>query len=162
MPSNKKIHIGWYIVSDYFAAAIAWILFTIVRKELLREPFYKGSHLDLNNRFILGIAALPFLWLAFFFLAGSYGSLYKKSRLNEIITTFACSLFGCILIFFVIVLNDYNHSLYYYYTTLLCFISLHFIFLANPFLCLRNCKSIFHMKVANSCSAQLTQVATYA
>ena len=34
--------------------------------------------------------------------------------------------------------------------------------LPNPFLCLRNCKSIFHMKVANSCSAQLTQVATYA
>jgi len=128
MPSNKKIHIGWYMVSDYFAAAIAWILFTIVRKELLREPFYHGNHLDLNNRFVLGIAALPFLWLAFFFLAGSYGSLYKKSRLNEITTTFACSLFGCTLIFFVIVLNDYNHSLYYYYTTLLCFISLHFIF----------------------------------
>jgi exopolysaccharide biosynthesis polyprenyl glycosylphosphotransferase len=128
MPSTKKIHIGWYMLSDYFAAAIAWILFTVVRKELLHEPFYHGNHLDLNNRFILGIAALPFLWLAFFFLAGSYGSLYKKSRLNEITTTFACSLFGCTLIFFVIVLNDYNHSLSYYYTTLFCFVLLHFLF----------------------------------
>ena len=126
MPSSKKIHIGWYMISDYFAAAIAWILFTIVRKELLRESFYRGNHLDFNNRFILGIAALPFLWIAFFFLAGSYGSLYKKSRLNEITTTFACSLFGCTLIFFVIVLNDYNHSLHYYYSTLLCFVLLQF------------------------------------
>jgi len=67
MPSHKKIHISWYMFSDYLAAALAWILFTIIRKELLREAFYQGSHLDLNNRFLLGIAALPFLWLMFFF-----------------------------------------------------------------------------------------------
>jgi polysaccharide biosynthesis protein PslA len=127
MPS-KKLHISWYMLSDYLAAAVAWILFTILRKELLREHFYTSNHLDLNNRFLLNIAALPFLWLVFFFLAGSYGSLYKKSRLNEITTTFSCSLVGCTIIFFVIVLNDYNHSLYYYYTTLGCFILLQFLF----------------------------------
>lgn len=128
MPSPKKIHIGWYIISDYVAAAIAWLLFTVVRKELLRESFYQDSHLDLNNRFILGIAALPVLWLIFFFLVGCYGSIYKKSRLNEITTTLTCSLVGCLVIFFIIVLNDNNHSLFYYYTTLLCFIFLQFIF----------------------------------
>ena len=126
MPSHKKIHISWYVLSDYLAAAIAWILFTFIRQKLLHELF--GNRINLNDRILLDLAALPFLWLIFFFLAGSYESLYKKSRLNEITTTFSCTLVGCTIIFFVIVLNDYNHSLYYYYTTLICFILLHFIF----------------------------------
>jgi polysaccharide biosynthesis protein PslA len=128
MPLNKKIHIGWYMFSDYLAAAIAWILFTALRQKLLHEFFYEGKRINLNDRILLDLAALPFLWLAFFSLAGSYGSLYKKSRLNEITTTFSCTVVGCTIIFFVIVLNDYNHSLHYYYTTLICFILLHFLF----------------------------------
>lgn len=127
MPSSKKIHISWYMLSDYLAAGLAWILFTVIRKELLRERIYESHHLVLNNRLVLSIVLLPFLWLAFFFLAGSYGSLYKKSRLNEITTTFSCTLVGCTVIFFVIILNDYNHSLSYYYTSLACFILLHFL-----------------------------------
>jgi hypothetical protein len=77
MPSEKKIHIAWYAFSDYLAAAIAWILFTVVRKELLREPFYTGNHLDLNSRFIMGVVLLPLLWLIFYFMTGSYVSMYK-------------------------------------------------------------------------------------
>ena len=138
MPSAKKINIGWYMFSDYLAAALAYILFTIVRKELLREAFYRSNHLVLNNRIVLGIALLPFLWVAFYFLAGSYGSLYKKSRLNEMTTTFSCTLVGCMVIFFVIVLNDYNHSLSYYYTALCCFILLHFFLTAGGRLILLN------------------------
>lgn len=130
MPSHKKIHIGWYIFSDYLTAAIAWILFTVVRMELLREPLYNSNHLVLNNRLLISIATLPFLWLIFYFLAGSYGHLYKKSRLNEMSVAFSCTLVGCTIIFFVIVLNDHNHSLFYYYTSLCSFIFLHFLFTA--------------------------------
>jgi exopolysaccharide biosynthesis polyprenyl glycosylphosphotransferase len=124
MARGKKINIGWYACSDYVAAAITWILFTIIRKELLREQFYHGSHLDLNNRFLLGITLLPLGWVLFYFLAGSYNSIYKKSRLNEIGTTLACSLIGCTMVFFVIVLNDKNHSIHYYYSTLASYLIL--------------------------------------
>ena len=138
MPSTKKIHIGWYILSDYLAAGVAWILFTVVRKELLREAFYTKDHLDLNNRLLLAIAVLPFLWVAFFFLSGSYGPLYKKSRLNEMNTAFFSALVGCTIIFFVIVLNDRNHSRSYYYTALCCFILLQFLFTITGRLLLLN------------------------
>jgi len=99
---------------------------------------YTGNHLDLNKPLLTGIALLPFLWVIFFFLAGSYGSLYKKSRLNEMTTAFSCTLVGCTIVFFVIVLNDHNHSLSYYYTALACFILLHFIFTAMGRLTLLN------------------------
>jgi len=128
MPSPKKIHIGWYILSDYLAAAVAWILFTIIRRELLQEAFYKNDQLNLNRPLLLGISLLPFLWLAFYFLAGSYGSLYRKSRLNEITTAFSCTVVGCTVVFFIIVLNDKNHTIFYYYTSLTSFIVLHFTF----------------------------------
>ena len=131
MPSSKKIHIGWYICCDYVAAAFTWIIFTVVRKELLRESFYTGKHLDLNNRFIMGISLLPMIWVCFYFLVGSYGSLYKKSRLNEIATTFFCSLIGCTVIFFVIILNDKDHTIKYYYTAFGSFILLQFLITAG-------------------------------
>ena len=127
MPSHKKVHIGWYVFADYLAAAIGWILFSIVRKELLRESFYRGKHLDMNNRFLLAIGLLPVLWVMFYFLAGSYGALYKKSRLNEVSTAFFCSLTGCTIIFFVIILNDYNHTIHYYYRVFACFIAIQFL-----------------------------------
>ncbi|MBS1563668.1 MAG: sugar transferase [Bacteroidetes bacterium] len=127
MPSYKKVHIGWYIFTDYLTAAISWILFSIVRKELLRERFYHGNHLALNNRFLLGIALIPVLWVTFYFLAGSYGNLYKKSRLSEMSTAFFCSLTGCTIIFFIIILNDYNHTIHYYYRVFACFIAIQFL-----------------------------------
>jgi polysaccharide biosynthesis protein PslA len=126
MPAEKKIHIGWYAFSDYFAAAIAWVLFTVVRKELLREPFYYGNHLDLNSRFLMGVVLLPFLWLIFYFMTGSYVSMYKKSRLNEIINTFLHTLVGCTIVFFIIILNDKNHTIRYYYLVFASFVALQF------------------------------------
>jgi polysaccharide biosynthesis protein PslA len=128
MPSDKKIHIGWYAFSDYLAAAIAWILFTIVRKELLREPFYYGNHLDLNSRFIMGVVLLPFLWLIFYYMTGYYVSMYKKSRLNEIVYTFFTTLVGCTIVFFIIILNDKNHTLRYFYLVFAGFVTLQFLF----------------------------------
>jgi polysaccharide biosynthesis protein PslA len=127
MPSEKKIHIGWYVFSDYLAAAIAWILFTIVRKELLREPFYYSNHLDLNSRFLMGVVLLPFLWLIFYFMTGSYVSMYKKSRLSEIINTFFTTLVGCTIVFFIIILNDSNHTVRYFYLVFASFILLQFL-----------------------------------
>jgi exopolysaccharide biosynthesis polyprenyl glycosylphosphotransferase len=126
----KKIQTGWYVFSDWLAAALTWIVFTIIRKELLPEPLFYAQKLMLNDRLKLGLALLPISWVIFFFLAGSYGNLYKKSRLNEMTTTFFCSLTGCTVIFFIIILNDYNHSTHYYYLSLGSFITLQFLFTA--------------------------------
>ncbi|MFT3933370.1 MAG: sugar transferase [Chitinophagaceae bacterium] len=134
----KKIHIGWYILSDYLAAILAWISFSILRQQLLRESFYVDRRLDFNEPLLVDIAMLPFLWLIFYFLVGSYGFIYKKSRLNEMSTTFLCTLVGCLVIFFVIVLNDKNHSLFYYYTSLCSFVSFQFGFTVGGRLLLLN------------------------
>jgi polysaccharide biosynthesis protein PslA len=68
------------------------------------------------------------IWVLYYFLIGNYGSLYKKSRLKEFTTTFVSSLMGCTLIFFLILLNDDQKTLSYYYTIFITLVGLQVFF----------------------------------
>ena len=122
MPLSKKIHIGWYIFSDYIAAVITWVILYFTRRLLLGEPVIINHHIYFNNRFWLGISILPVCWLIFYAMVGSYNSLYKKSRLNEFTITFICTLIGCTVIFFSIVINDPQTDYRYYYKAYFTFL----------------------------------------
>jgi exopolysaccharide biosynthesis polyprenyl glycosylphosphotransferase len=127
MPSAKKIHITWYILSDYLAAAIAWIILYFTRRYLLAEVLTTPSGIYLNDRFWWGLSLIPFGWLMFYTLVGSYNSLYSKSRLSEINSSLICSLIGCTIIFFLIVINDPQHDYTYYYKAHLTYLTAHFL-----------------------------------
>ena len=122
MLTSKKIHIFWYILIDYLAAIITWIILYFTRRSLLGENIYLDNHLYLNNRFWLGISIIPLGWLMLYSLVGSYNSLYKKSRIKEFTTTFICSLVGCTILFFLIVINDPQTDYRYYYKSYLTFL----------------------------------------
>ena len=121
MPSSKKIHIIWYLVSDYLAAVIAWIILYFTRRYLLEEFIQTSQGIYLSNRFWTGLVLLPFGWLVFYSLVGAYHSLYRKSRLNEFTITFICSLIGCTLTFFLIIINDPEHNYTYFYKAYLTY-----------------------------------------
>lgn len=127
MPLPKKLHIGWYILGDYLTAIIAWIILYFTRRYLLEETITTQYGIYLNNRFWWGLLLIPLGWLIFYTLVGSYNSLYSKSRLNELSSTFICSLIGCTLIFFLIVINDPQHDYTYYYKAYLSYLAAHFL-----------------------------------
>jgi exopolysaccharide biosynthesis polyprenyl glycosylphosphotransferase len=110
MSVKKYIHPSWYAVADYVTASIAWMIFFFLRKALLHQPWQTDEH------FWLGILIIPAGWLLLFALIGSYNSLYKKSRLKEFTTTFVCTLIGCIVLFFLLLLDDVRDDYEYYYT----------------------------------------------
>ena len=120
-PSGRKIHISWYVLGDYVAAAIAWIILYFTRRYLLAEVIETSKGLYLNDRFWIGLACIPIGWLMFYTLVGSYHSLYRKSRLNEFTITFVCSLIGCTLVFFMIIVNDPEHHYTYFYKAYLTY-----------------------------------------
>jgi exopolysaccharide biosynthesis polyprenyl glycosylphosphotransferase len=130
MLTTKKIHIFWYILIDYLAAVITWIILYFTRRSLLGEYIYFDNHLYLNNRFWLGITIIPVGWLMLYTLVGSYNSLYKKSRIKEFTTTFICSLVGCTILFFLIVINDPQTDYRYYYKSYLAFLVSQFVLTA--------------------------------
>ncbi|HYF31274.1 MAG TPA: sugar transferase [Chitinophagaceae bacterium] len=127
MSFAKKLHISWYILSDYLTAVIAWIILYFTRRYLLEETITTQSGIYLNDRFWWGLMVLPVGWLMFYTLVGAYNSLYSKSRLSEFNSTLICSLIGCTLVFFLIVINDPQHDYTYYYKAYLTFLASHFV-----------------------------------
>ncbi len=77
--------------------------------------------------FHVTIFLIPLGWIIFFSITGAYSqSLYKKSRLNEFTNTFIICLIGCLLIFFVLLLNDAYETYTYYYAAFFRFFGLQF------------------------------------
>lgn len=127
MKGDPKIPIAWYAVTDFLTASLAWAIFFFVRRGLLSQPITENGALLTDTKFWMGIVFIPLGWLTLYTIAGSYHSLYKKSRLFEFTSTFICSLLGCTVLFFALLLDDAKNNYSYYYAAFLLLFSLHFI-----------------------------------
>ena len=126
MSHIKRLHPYWYILSDYLAAILAWLCLYFSRRDFLHEPVVVNGNVYFNDRFWLGITLIPVSWLILYTILGSYNDLHKKSRLTEFGQTMLVSLIGCLLIFFLIVINDPQTDYNYYYKTFFLFLSAQF------------------------------------
>lgn len=120
MGNHRIIHPSWYALSDYAMGFLAWAGFFFLRKSLLQEVY------ETDYTFWLGVFFIPAGWLILYALVGSYHSLYKKSRLTETLRTFVCSLLGCILLFFLFILDDVHNNYTYYYKAFAALFFIHF------------------------------------
>jgi exopolysaccharide biosynthesis polyprenyl glycosylphosphotransferase len=120
MGNHRIIHPSWYALSDYAMGFLAWAGFFFLRKSLLQEVY------ETDYTFWLGVFFIPAGWLILYALVGSYHSLYKKSRLTETLRTFVCSLLGCILLFFLFILDDAHNNYTYYYKAFTALFFIHF------------------------------------
>ena len=128
MKQGPKISIAWYVLMDVITASFAWAVFYVIRKTLLRQTIENFAGLQINYKFWLAIVILPAGWLMLYTLVGTYRSLYKKSRLFEFTITFICSLIGCIVLFFVLILDDAKGNYTYYYLAFILLFLIHFFF----------------------------------
>src|SRR5215813_13461920 len=126
MTKNKQIPIALYAIMDFVMASLTWGIFYFARKWLSNQAFSSDGHLQIDDKFWLGIIFIPVGWLILYATVGTYRSLYKKSRLFELTTTFICSLLGCIILFFIFVLNDTKDNYSYYYVAFFCLLAIHF------------------------------------
>ena len=104
---NNKLQILKYILSDFIASSIAWLLFNIFRYHTVGYLTFGdlGSFL-LWPTVIEGQVLCPFLWISFFYLSGYYNKPYLKSRFEELKTTFSSIATGSLFFFFAIILDD--------------------------------------------------------
>lgn len=110
---NRKIEILKYVISDYFTSAVAWLLFFIFRKLYIEYPFNFSWEAALSNQKLwLGLVFIPIGWLILYGVQGLYHNVYRKSRLKEFAQVFVSSILGCLVIFFLFVLDDTNHNNY--------------------------------------------------
>jgi exopolysaccharide biosynthesis polyprenyl glycosylphosphotransferase len=141
MNAHARLHPYWYALSDYLMSALAWGCFYWMRKYLLGESLFIQAGLQSDTRFWLGTLFIPLGWLTLYGVTGAYGSLYTKSRLNELTQTFFTTLAGSVALFFLFLLDDAKGDYTYYYKAFFLLFGLHFILqFTGRFLLLRTAK----------------------
>lgn len=132
MKSYKPSQLYRYVLSDLAASIITWWIFTWYRRNKLHESHTGLWEMIHDAFFQASVIVIPIVWVCFFLIAGFYRqSLYKRSRLNELTSTFIACLIGCLLIFFSVILNDRALAYTYFYNTFSLFFSLQFLLTAT-------------------------------
>lgn len=132
MQRNKKIGIFYYLLSDYFAAQLAWAGMFLFRKIHIGRLNISSDHeLIFDENFYYGIMLIPFFWVFTYFITGTYTDIFRKSRLNELFKTFLTSIAGVIFLFFALILDDISEDYLNYYRTIGILFSLHFFLTAT-------------------------------
>lgn len=108
-----------YILSDFIAAAISWGLFYFYRKIYVEGMGFESFDVLNNNTFFLGLTIIPVFWVGLYYFAGEYRNLMRKSRLQELASTFKLTLVGSVILFFILILDDYITSYKNYYNSFL-------------------------------------------
>ena len=108
MISTKKQRIK-YIFGDIMSSIVAWSAFNVARYYLGGRALYEFSSLTSfmsSKMVLLGDIVFPLLMLAVYWLSGFYNDVFRKSHVQNFITTFFSSLSNTILIFFIALIND--------------------------------------------------------
>jgi exopolysaccharide biosynthesis polyprenyl glycosylphosphotransferase len=105
---NKTKLLCLYLFLDWVAALVTWVLLYVYRKHVGESADLPAIlySMRVNTKFWVGLIAYPFAWLFCHAFFGYYNKIYRKSRLDELVTTFGVTLFGCLLFFFIFILDD--------------------------------------------------------
>ena len=127
MKRQNQISIIYYWLFDWIAASLAWTIFFLFRKHKLEEAAFISVQQTLSDQnYWLGVLLIPIVWTTLYYLLGFYKDLYRKSRLTELNKTFLTTLFGVILIFFFLILDDEVPEYRSYYRAFSFLATVHF------------------------------------
>ncbi len=124
---NRKIQVAKYILFDFFGSALAWTLFHYFRKRVI-EPQLFGEYygFEIDSRFIIGLAVIPAFWVFLFYFNGFYRDVLRKSRLKELGSSIWITFSGVLIIFFLLLLDDYIATYKDYYQLFLSLLAFQF------------------------------------
>ena len=125
---NKKLQVLKYLIFDFIAALLAWVLFFLYRKFMIENSNFDIDTIIFNDyNFIFGLIFIPLFWIGFYFSIGTYRNIYRKARLGELGQTLLISFLGVLFIFFILLLDDIVNSYKEYYKLFFVLFSLHFV-----------------------------------
>ena len=131
---KRSVQACKYIVSDFVASSVVWLLFNVIRyREIaVYEGFGDVWSFLTHSTSLWGQLLVPCFWIALFWLSGYYNKPFGKSRITELFSTFVTVSVGVVLLFFLLVLNDLPRSYHIYYDVFFALWSLQFLFIYLP------------------------------
>jgi exopolysaccharide biosynthesis polyprenyl glycosylphosphotransferase len=108
---------------------IVWLLFYVYRLTYIEQV-----EITFKAGFIKGIVIVPMFWLFVYALQGTYHNTLRHYRLKVIKQTLYGTIIGVIIVFFSVLLNDFNHLFLYqqYYKLFFVLFGLHFFITLTP------------------------------
>ncbi|MCX7728315.1 MAG: sugar transferase [Bacteroidia bacterium] len=119
------------ILIDFFSTALAWTLFYVYRKYNI--DFFKTyvePEIIFDSQYWRGVILVPLFWLLLYYLSGHYNDVFRRSRINELYQLLFASVFGTVLLFFNLLLDDYVANYKYYYKSVFALFIIHFFITA--------------------------------
>lgn len=120
--SKSKLAL-FLILLDWLVALAAWASFYYVRKVYVEETGF-----SVGSSYYPGMAIVPVFWLIIFALQGTYLDVRRLHRMKVVGLTFFGALFGTVVLFFFILLDDEidDHTLFY--QSILWLFGIHFTY----------------------------------
>jgi exopolysaccharide biosynthesis polyprenyl glycosylphosphotransferase len=120
-----------YGLLDFVAASFAWAAFFVFRKSRIEQSTLENLQVVWDDpKFYLGIFLIPLFWVLLYIIFGMYRSVYRKSRLRELIQVLSTSIVGVLILFFAVILDDAVADYRKYYKSILVLFTLHFVITA--------------------------------
>ena len=140
MKKQPRLNTTVYLFADVLVCLASWIIFYYLRTRIYGYTFY------LPQGFYWGLFLYTAGWVSLDLVAGSYNSLYFKSRLGEVLKTVLIAIIGCLLLLFFFILKNPQSDNYRYYVE--------FFILVVPFMVL---KLFVRMLILNYTKKQMLQ-----
>ncbi|MDR2009770.1 MAG: sugar transferase [Bacteroidales bacterium] len=122
-----------YIVCDYIAAFLTWVLFYSYRKVCVESiTFGQKMPLSFDTNFYIALIFIPLFWMLLHVMSGYYRTPYRKSRLQELGQTLLTIFIGVTVLFFAFILDDWIGEYKQYYKMYLVLFSLQFVLTYIP------------------------------
>jgi len=117
-----------YILLDYVSAFLAWQAFSVFRFFTTRHTIHFSNLTEFMTveKALWMSALIPVFWLIIYHFSGYYTSPRRKTNLGDLLSTSVSSLLGVLLLFFLIVINDYPEYPSLYYEIMVGFFLIHF------------------------------------
>lgn len=120
MVDKKKLRVE-YVVSDYLASNVAWLVYNCVRYRIVDScgGFNSLCSFLTSDMVLMGQLVFPLVMMAEYYFSGYYNEVFRKSRLQELFVTLGSALINSLIVFFIAMLNDMmrnrelNYELYF-------------------------------------------------
>lgn len=119
---QRRLHTGFYALGDFIASVFVWAVFYSIHRKLGHENF------NFSQKFIFGLALYPVGYVILFHLSGTYKSIYYKSRVLELLSTFLTTFLGSIILFFIFLFYKEHQNLSSFYGQFFILFGLQFFF----------------------------------
>ncbi len=130
---GKRLLIFKYILFDFVGSFTAWFLFHLYRKQIIEKSVLGNNVGDLlDTNVIIGLIVIPIAWVITLSFFGFYRDIFRRSRLKELGVSISITFFWVILLFFLLLLDDFVASYRSYYQLFFMLYSLQFLLTYIP------------------------------